>query len=275
MRELSPELQNSRVFAEALSFKLWRLDQFKANWEALIPHRLAMFQIYGHRSLTNNKFWSYTRKQQCLAQMAKDMFPTKNTVLAFGNGLFPPSQKGAPPGPSVSLARYLSKRGRVVMVDEFRTSVVCNKCKHRLTKAPITTRILRSVWEKRRQRQEEVEEDEEEAVQDDDKEEEDEAYENEHNECGGFNYQWRNKATWKRTRKKNAHPNQFDPAFYVEKKAKVHAVLRCQHCSETHGADVFKNRDVNAALNMRDLLVWRLRGEERHPSFRRDTELSD
>ena len=226
---LPPEIQASRVAAEALSFKLWNGTQFLANWETMRPHRVAMFQIYGHRSLANDTFWSYTRKQQCLDRMAKDLFADDKTVLAFGNGQFPTSYKGARSGPGVSLAKYLSKRGRVVMTDEFRTSMMCSECHHPQKNMPIQTRVP-------------VKE------------------EKENHDPGADGGPER--ATWKRRRKRKAIPGLFK-----EVERERHAVLKCQHCSERQGRPVFRNRDKNAARNMRDILVAVLCGKGRPMAF--------
>lgn len=232
LTNLSPEQQGSRTAAESLSFKLWDWNQFRAHWMALIPHREAKFQIYGATCLTEDRFWSYRRKQKCMATMAKKLFSTSKTVLAFGNGQFPTSYKGARAGPGASLAKYLSKRGRVVMIDEFRTSMQCNRCHHEQENVPIKTAI--KVKQK--------------AIAEEEKGQR-------------FNYLDRKVETWRKTRKKR------DPEQFKETKTEVHAVLWCQHCTEKHGQNVFRNRDVNASRNMRDLLQWHLSGEGRPAVF--------
>ncbi len=51
-------------------------------------------------------------------------------IAVFGNGVFPSSMKGLPPAPVTKIRDSLARQGRVVIVDEFRTSKVCHHCHH-------------------------------------------------------------------------------------------------------------------------------------------------
>jgi len=46
----------------------------------------------------------------------------------FGNGVFPSSMKGVPPAPVTKVRDHLARHGRVVLVNEFRTSITCSRC---------------------------------------------------------------------------------------------------------------------------------------------------
>ena len=141
MKTLGPDELQAQAVLESLSFKSASWQRLNEQWQQLVPHLPAVFRIYGHRDLANDKFYRYRRKQQCLERMARELVAHEppDTVIAFGNGQFPTSYRGARAGPGSSLAKFLSRRMRVVMVDEFRTSLICSECHQPQEHRPIKT----------------------------------------------------------------------------------------------------------------------------------------
>ena len=113
------------------TFRVPDFKDWKANWEARKPLEDLLFKFYGNKTFRNHKFFMYRRTQKCMDKAFNRLLKGVNlskTVVAFGDGSFPSSSKGELPGPLSSLVRKLSKRIRVVMIDEYNTSKTCNDC---------------------------------------------------------------------------------------------------------------------------------------------------
>jgi len=97
------------------------LKEWLGQWETL-------WEEYGCRWWGHQRFKSYQKEQRTLAKIADTLLGTDRTKIAvFGNGVFPQC-KGLPPVPITKVRDYLARHGRVVLVDEFRTSQVCHAC---------------------------------------------------------------------------------------------------------------------------------------------------
>lgn len=97
LKTLGPDELQAQAVLERLSFKAATWRRVNEQWQQLVPYLTAIFRIYGHRDLANDRFYRYRRKQQCLERMARELVAQEppGTVIAFGNGQFPTSYRGA------------------------------------------------------------------------------------------------------------------------------------------------------------------------------------
>ena len=110
--------------------------KFKEQFEAF--HTLTPF--YGSRSFGKQRFLLQRRKQAFDDKFINDAVQkfrtaagTKDFVVAYGDGSFPLTMKGMDGGGSAHarLMRLLSKKVRIVITSEHRTTKACPRCQNR------------------------------------------------------------------------------------------------------------------------------------------------
>lgn len=102
-----------------------------------IPHWDTLWQHYGTRWWGHQRFGQAKKEQRVLDKIANTVLgPQHDRVAVFGDGVFPPSMKGVPPAPVTKVRNFLARKGRVVLVDEYRTSKVCHRCHNEMMQHP-------------------------------------------------------------------------------------------------------------------------------------------
>ena len=97
----------------------------------------ALWDFWGARWRARQRFALKIREQRTSAHLANLVLGRKrDKVCVLGDAVFNASQKGLPPTPTLAIRRYLARFGRVVLVDEFRTSKTCNICGDEMHKHP-------------------------------------------------------------------------------------------------------------------------------------------
>ena len=99
--------------ADKLTESFYRQEKWR-NWK---------FRIHCHRRSSEDKFCN---------RMAETY--GRDCTVYFGDWSASTQQKGCAPSPTVGIRRLLSKRFKVINVDEFRTSRICNACQGDLKK---------------------------------------------------------------------------------------------------------------------------------------------
>ena len=120
-------------------------EQYRANKEAFF----VLLGLYASRAAAKQRFLIYKKKQRFRATFINDAVRKmeeraggKDFVVAYGDGSFPVSMKGMIGGGGChrSLMILLSKRVRVVMTDEHRTTHACpalpRKCQREKDDSP-------------------------------------------------------------------------------------------------------------------------------------------
>lgn len=97
-------------------------DVWVYHWHTLWRH-------YGARWWGQQRFRQHIKEQRTLDKVANDVLgPSHQRIAVFGDGVFPASMKGVPPAPVTKVRNSLARKGRVIMVDEFKTSKTCHQC---------------------------------------------------------------------------------------------------------------------------------------------------
>lgn len=97
-----------------------------ATW---IPNWATPWDHFGARWWGQHRFRQMIKEQRVLDRIANDVLgPDHRRIAVFGNAIFAPSTPGQPPAPVTKIRNYLARKGRVVLVDEFRTSKTCHRC---------------------------------------------------------------------------------------------------------------------------------------------------
>merc|ERR1719469_381630 len=93
-------------------------------------------QLYSSRNFGKLRFWLHSQKQKfdrVYVNKALRIFEEEaggnDYVVAYGDGQFPLTMKGCGSSAHGRLMRLLSKRVRVVMTNEYRTTKACPKCR--------------------------------------------------------------------------------------------------------------------------------------------------
>ena len=111
---------------------------FLAELPGLLAHR-------ARRAYRGMRFTRYVHRQKALDDICRFLAPDPGSVVAFGDwsGGYksPVSRRCA--GPIADIKRRLASTPdvRLVVVDEFRTSVTCNRCRGRLTNMRARSRV--------------------------------------------------------------------------------------------------------------------------------------
>lgn len=119
----------------------WLRDAWVPNWSVLWQH-------FGARWWGHQRFRSQIKHQSVLDAVANQVLGKDHSRIAvFGDGVFPSSMRGIPPAPVTKVRNYLARKGRVVLVDEYRTSKICHKCYSEMEQHPSrhTTKHCKSV----------------------------------------------------------------------------------------------------------------------------------
>ena len=102
-----------------------------------------LWDFYGSRWRARQRFNLKMREQRSYAYMANLVLgPTHTKVCVLGDAVFNASQKGLPPTPTLAIRRYLARFGRVVLVNEHRTSKTCCCCGGEMHKHPDAWKIF-------------------------------------------------------------------------------------------------------------------------------------
>ena len=106
-------------------------DAFLEGIRVFHQHRRTLEKYYGSGTVRSRRLRRYGSTQSGMEKLLKMVAPAEDTILAYGNGYFGASaRKGCQGGPPVckSVRRYLARFRRVVLIDEFRTSVRSSCC---------------------------------------------------------------------------------------------------------------------------------------------------
>ena len=122
------------------TLKVFNGELFRANF---IKHRKAfsiLGGLYSTRQFGKRRFLQQQRKQKFddtfinkTVKIFNDAAGCKDYIVAYGDGTFPLAMKGMDGGSSAHgrLMVLLSKRVRIVMTNEYRTTKACPKCKNK------------------------------------------------------------------------------------------------------------------------------------------------
>jgi hypothetical protein len=134
IKALDPEQRASLDVLNKNTLKTGNHVVFMQRWATIRPHLHRVFDIYAWKKLRRHKLYRHGRTQRTLQTItAKLTQKDPSAVLAFGNGKFKST------GPTEALRRHLAKTHRVVRVDEYLTSQMCNKCHHKMLHPIINT----------------------------------------------------------------------------------------------------------------------------------------
>ncbi|CEJ01240.1 hypothetical protein RMCBS344292_15274 [Rhizopus microsporus] len=160
----------------------------------------------------------------------------KRTVIAYGDASLTGTKAGHTSIPVKKVQRALAQRALVIPVDEFRTSVTCSKCHRRLE-----NKYERQKLEKVRLQGEK----------------------NATLRCLNDN----KRIVGRTSECPQREPNSYPPVIYQLK--------HCQLCPAANDRDIVWQRDINAALNIRSILVTYVESNysilSRHPSLKRES----
>ena len=96
-----------------------------------------LYEFYGSEKSARVRFANHQGKESFLDKMVNKILPTKNHVLAYGDGFTSGTVKGRPPGVSGKFIRKCEERGRRVFpVGEFRSSMLCSVQKKEMHHPP-------------------------------------------------------------------------------------------------------------------------------------------
>jgi hypothetical protein len=92
----------------------------------------AQWRLFGTRAHCRRRFRKMMLRTAAWDRMANTVLgPKRDRIAVIGNAVFRSSRKGYPPVPTKSVWYHLAARGLVVLVDEFRTSIICCICHSR------------------------------------------------------------------------------------------------------------------------------------------------
>ena len=109
-----------------------------SNPESCLQHLLLvrrcwkdMFSFYGSRNAARDQFWSEQSRRSLIDQLIQALAPEhlkKTTIIVLGAAKFATSFKGAQSTPIGMLAKEIAKVRRVVLMDEYNTTLMCSGC---------------------------------------------------------------------------------------------------------------------------------------------------
>ncbi len=108
------------------------LDGFGSYLSRLLPGLDSILTLFGSRKWRNAAFRCYNLCQKLLHDVCKKIRKNgKRTVVFFGAAKFATSSRGHMASPRALILRALSRFPgvAVILVDEFRTSKICSKCR--------------------------------------------------------------------------------------------------------------------------------------------------
>jgi hypothetical protein len=107
------------------------------SFDAFLEYVLGLLRrfldFYGERRWRRGRWQNYMGRQAAMDKLCRRVIgegPPENTIVAYGNALFLSSSVGFAAGPVKLLLWEISKRCRVKVIDEFRTSQLCSRCHH-------------------------------------------------------------------------------------------------------------------------------------------------
>lgn len=108
------------------------LDYLKTKADADVSTR----EFYLQKKWRGWKFRIFCRRKSSEERMLNRVEKTfgRDCIIFYGNWSRREQLKGCDPSPVVGMKKLMSKRFRVVEVDEYKTSVTCNVCLERLSK---------------------------------------------------------------------------------------------------------------------------------------------
>ena len=131
-----------RLFEHMPSARTTRLDLLVAHSQYVLPHLPNLLIQYSITTKTKSwKFRAFRHRQSALAFLVNRILsrpfgssPPKHVIVAYGAAKFDPCSRGNAPSPNARIARALERLGKakVVMMDEFRTSMLCSACHSQL-----------------------------------------------------------------------------------------------------------------------------------------------
>ena len=117
------------------TWKTSRLEALRQHVVFLLPRLEQMLQFHMDKPFRKLKLRRFIGAKKALNRICRQLTAGRRTLVGFGDwsntdtgGLI----KKSPAGPVKGLERELRKHCRVVPVDEYRTSKVCNRCGRKL-----------------------------------------------------------------------------------------------------------------------------------------------
>ncbi|CEI92676.1 hypothetical protein RMCBS344292_06929 [Rhizopus microsporus] len=166
----------------------------------------------------------------------------KRTVIAYGDASLTGTKARYTPIPVKKVQRALAQRALVIPVDELRTSVTCSKCHRRLENKYERQKLVCNHKKKKVRLQ------------------------------GEKNATLRCLDDNKRIVGRTSECLQREPSSYP---LVIYQLKHCQLCPATNDCDIVWQRDINAALNIRSILVTYVESNysilSRHPSLKRES----
>jgi hypothetical protein len=116
------------------SYKTTNLTKMINYFTHTLPHLDKIFIFHLHKNFRGLNFRSYCRSKSTLTTICKEMVDNKKTLVGFGDfsqkhGLV----KKHPTAPIKRFKNELKKYCDLIDIDEFRTSITCNKCHKEIT----------------------------------------------------------------------------------------------------------------------------------------------
>lgn len=133
-----------RVYQQALnglcqnSLKgVYNVGEFEERYGSNLRAYNVLRKVYGSRSYRNWRFKLYKEKKKFDAVYVNEAVAKfeenaggRDFVVAYGDGQFPLTMKGCGSSAHARLMRLLSKRVRVIMTNEYRTTKACPRCRN-------------------------------------------------------------------------------------------------------------------------------------------------
>ena len=123
------------TFLATPSPRCYSVAAFQVYLHHVLAHKDALLEFYGSLRWRRLRWKSHINRTKAYDELCQRVTGgDPETVVAFGDGRFSSSSRGHAPGPVKTLYRELKRRlrGRMRKVDEFRTSIVCSKCRERM-----------------------------------------------------------------------------------------------------------------------------------------------
>jgi hypothetical protein len=212
-------------------------------------HYPTLARLYGSKQECRRRFWSYQKKQKAIKDIINNICPEKQkdkTIIAFGGAKFAVTGKGLEATPVRGLLQELSRKRKVILVDEYKTTQISHCCKSDtlVYKGPISKKKLKDRMNKQydtesrsgilRQR-----------------------YKYDFTTCNFNNM----KKTLAKTKKRYKYETITPDTAYPYQM--IHGLRQCKHCAR------FLNRDMNAATNIGECFIQQYTTGTRHAAFTR------
>jgi hypothetical protein len=208
-------------------------------------HYPLLSKFYGSQQEGRRRFWSYQKKQKAIEHIMNSIAPNPNTVIAFGGAKFAVTWKGMEATPVRALLKELSRRRKVILIDEYHTTKMsyCCESETEVYKGPVSRKKLMT-WMNRQ-----YEADKRKGI---------ERERHKYDFSRVHNLEKILPSTNKQTKRQRHETITPETAYPYET---IHGLRQCQHCAR------YLNRDMNAAKNIGECFVAQYTTGIRHESF--------